>query len=110
MPQEGTGHAPDYSEVFWSVSGPHLAFVLSEGHVQYPMNRSLDAPIATCCPEQSARRRRWVERLLASASLATGTRAYPESFPLIFRWPQVLAWWRDATAGRVMALLESVPL
>ena len=30
-------------------------------------------------------------RLLASASLATDTRAYPWSFPLIFHWPTVLA-------------------
>ena len=30
--------------------------------------------------------------------------------PLIFRWPPVLAWWRDATAGGVLAMLESVPL
>ena len=34
---------------------------------------------------QSASTRRWVSRLLVSASLATDTRAYPWGFPLIFR-------------------------
>ena len=32
-----------------------------------------------------------------------------EQFPLIFRWPPVLAWRRDTTAGRVLAMLKFVP-
>ena len=58
---------------------------------------------------QSASTLRWFSRLLASASLNTGTRAYPWSFPLFFRWPPVLARRRDATVGGVLAMLESVP-
>ena len=43
----------------------------------------------TC--SQSASTRRCVLRLLASALLATDTRAHTWSFPLVFRWPPVLA-------------------
>ena len=58
--------------------------------------------LETC--SQSASTQRWVSKLFASASLA-----YPYSLQIIFLWPPVLAWWRDATAGGVLAMLESVP-
>ena len=56
------------------------------------------------------RRRRWVSRLFASASLATDTRAYPKSLPLIFRWPPVLAWLHNITPAVIPAMLKFVPL
>ena len=59
---------------------------------------------------QAANTRRWFSRLLASASLATDTRAYPNSFSLIFRWPPVLAWQHHTTTARVLAMLTFVPL
>ena len=66
-------------------------------------------PMSSKSSSQAANTRRCVLRLLASALLATDTRAYPKSFPLIFRCPPVLAWRRDATAGGVLAMLENVP-
>ena len=66
----------------------------------------LPTPSKTC--SQSVTTRRWFSKLLASASLATDTRAYPWSSPIIFHWPQVLAWRRDSAAGRVLAMLENV--
>ena len=69
---------------FTQSSGWRAAFrKLSPGRVQ-------EAPPPH--PRRPVRSRRWFSRLLASASLATDTRAYPNGFPLISRWPPVLAW------------------
>ena len=76
---------------------------------RFSPGRFQEAPLPTSSKtcSQSANTRRWFSKLLASALLATDTRAYPKSLPLIFRWPRVLAWQRDTAAGRVMAMLES---
>ena len=78
---------------------------------RFSPGRFQEAPLPTSSKtcSQSASTRRLVSRLLASISLATDTRAYPNSLPLIFRWPPVLAWRREATAGGVLAMLGSVP-
>ena len=75
---------------------------------RFSPGRFQEAPLPTSSKtcSQSASTRRWVSRLLASASLATDTRAYPNSLPLIFRWPPVLAWRHDATVGGVLAMLK----
>ena len=66
-------------------------------------------PMSSKSSSQAANTRRWFSRLLASASLATDTRAYPNSFSLIFRWPPVLAWQHHTTTARVLAMLTFVP-
>ena len=67
------------------------------------------SPVSSKTCSQSASTRRWISRLLAFASLATDTRAYPYSLPIIFRWPPVLAWRLDTTIARVLAMLIFVP-
>ncbi len=44
---------PHYRHVLRCVSGPHPAFVLPEGHVQYPVHRILNAPMSSCRLQES---------------------------------------------------------
>ena len=48
----------------------------------------------------------------ATGGAVTGTkraRPHPESLLLIFHWPPVLAWLRDATVTEALAMLKLVP-
>ena len=98
-----------YGRTLWLCNRPDVA----PGQLPLEMDALLNkAPLPTSSKTraQSANTQRWFSKLLTSASLATDTRPYPNSLPLIFRWPPVLAWRRHTTAGGILAMLIFVPL